>query len=142
MDHLLRPCPSSSPVSPLPATSDEEMANSRVEAQVPCVSLSSYGALPSSRSSWPTCGPCCLRAPSFWSFKRVDDLCASCLDFGPNDCRVILKPRHGYVPKVLSTPFRAQVYYPSSTLRCRAACSITQSSSWFVSEATLKGCLS
>lgn len=31
----------------------------------------------------------------------------SCLDFGPKDCKVILKPRH--VPKVLSTPFKAQV---------------------------------
>ncbi len=28
---------------------------------------------------------------------------------GPNDSKVILKPRLGYVPKVLSTPFRAQV---------------------------------
>ncbi len=34
---------------------------------------------------------------------------ASCLDFGPNDCKVVLKPRHGYVPKLLSTLFRAQV---------------------------------
>lgn len=34
---------------------------------------------------------------------------ASCLEFGPNDCKVILKPRHGYVPKVLSTSFRVQV---------------------------------
>ncbi len=48
------------------------------------------------------------------SVKRVGDLqvlsiSASCLEFGPNDCKVVLKPRHGYVPKVLSTPFRAQV---------------------------------
>ncbi len=47
------------------------------------------------------------------SVKRVGDLqalsiSASCLEFGPNDCKVILKPRHGYVPKVLSTLFRAQ----------------------------------
>ena len=46
--------------------------------------------------------------------KHVGDLQAlsfstSCLEFGLNDCKVILKPRHGYVPKVLSTPFRAQV---------------------------------
>lgn len=34
---------------------------------------------------------------------------AFCLEFGSNDCKVILKPRHGYVPKVLSTPFRVQV---------------------------------
>ncbi len=27
------------------------------------------------------------------------------LQFGPNDTKVILKPRHGYIPKVLSTPF-------------------------------------
>ncbi len=33
----------------------------------------------------------------------------ACLEFGPNDSKVVLKPRHGYVPKVLSTPFRAQV---------------------------------
>ncbi|XP_048019354.1 uncharacterized protein LOC125250684 [Megalobrama amblycephala] len=48
------------------------------------------------------------------SVKRVGDLQAlsvspSCLEFGPNDSKVILKPRHGYVPKVLSTPIRAQV---------------------------------
>ncbi|KAI2647445.1 Transposon Ty3-G Gag-Pol polyprotein [Labeo rohita] len=48
------------------------------------------------------------------SVKRVGDLQAlsigpSCLEFGPGDSKVILKPRHGYVPKVPSTPFRAQV---------------------------------
>ncbi len=48
------------------------------------------------------------------SVKRVGDLQAlstspACLEFGPNDSKVVLKPRHGYVPKVLSTPFRAQV---------------------------------
>ncbi len=48
------------------------------------------------------------------SFKRVGDLQAlstspACLEFGPNDSKFVLKPRHGYVPKVLSTPFRAQV---------------------------------
>ncbi len=48
------------------------------------------------------------------SVKRVGDLHAlstspACLEFGPNDSKVVLKPRHGYVPKVLSTPFRAQV---------------------------------
>lgn len=37
------------------------------------------------------------------SVKRMGDLqalsvCASSLEFGPNDCKVILKPRHGYVP--------------------------------------------
>ncbi len=45
------------------------------------------------------------------SVKRVGDLQAlsvnpACLEF---DSKVILKPRLGYVPKVLSTPFRAQV---------------------------------
>ncbi len=48
------------------------------------------------------------------SVKRVGDLHAlsvnpACLEFGPNDSKVVLKPRLGYVPKVLSTPFRAQV---------------------------------
>ncbi len=48
------------------------------------------------------------------SVKRVGDLQAlsispACLEFGPNDSKVVLKPRHGYIPKVLSTPFRAQV---------------------------------
>ncbi len=48
------------------------------------------------------------------SVKRVGDLQAlsinqSCLEFGPNDSKVVLKPRLGYLPKVLSTPFRAQV---------------------------------
>ncbi len=48
------------------------------------------------------------------SVKRVGDLQAlsvnpACLEFGPNDSKVVLKPRLGYVPKVLSTPFRARV---------------------------------
>ncbi len=48
------------------------------------------------------------------SVKRVGDLQAlsvnpACLELGPNDSKVVLKPRLGYVPKVLSTPFRAQV---------------------------------
>ncbi|KAI2646365.1 Gag-Pol polyprotein [Labeo rohita] len=48
------------------------------------------------------------------SVKRMGDLQAlsvspSCLEFGPGDSKVILKLRHGYVPKVPSTPFRAQV---------------------------------
>ncbi|XP_048019539.1 uncharacterized protein LOC125250806 [Megalobrama amblycephala] len=48
------------------------------------------------------------------SVKRVGDLqvlsvSPACLEFGPGDSKVVLKPRHGYVPKVLSTPFRAQV---------------------------------
>ncbi len=48
------------------------------------------------------------------SVKRIGDLQAlsvspTWLEFGPNDSKVILKLRHGYKPKVLSTPFRAQV---------------------------------
>ncbi|KAI2649139.1 Leucine--tRNA ligase [Labeo rohita] len=48
------------------------------------------------------------------SVKRVGDLQAlsiddSCIEFGPGDCKLTLKPRKGYVPKVLSTPFKAQV---------------------------------
>ncbi len=48
------------------------------------------------------------------SVKRMGDLQAlsvspNCLEFGPGDSKVVLKPRHGYIPKVLFTPFRAQV---------------------------------
>lgn len=48
------------------------------------------------------------------SIKLVGDLQAlsvspSCLEFGPNDSKVVLKPRHDYVLKVVSIPFRAQV---------------------------------
>ncbi|XDV26198.1 hypothetical protein PO909_029965, partial [Leuciscus waleckii] len=48
------------------------------------------------------------------SMKRIGDLqalsvSAACMEFGSNDSKVILKPKHGYVPKSLNTPFRAQV---------------------------------
>ncbi len=48
------------------------------------------------------------------SIKRVGDLHAfsvddSCLQFGPADSQMILRPRAGYVPKVPTTPFRDQV---------------------------------
>ncbi len=33
----------------------------------------------------------------------------SCLEFGPKDSKIVLKPSYGCIPKVLSTPFRAQV---------------------------------
>ena len=48
------------------------------------------------------------------SVKHMGDLqvlsvSPTCLEFGPNNSKVVLKPRHRYIPKVLSTPFRAQV---------------------------------
>ncbi len=48
------------------------------------------------------------------SIKRVGDLQAfsvdeSCLEFGQADSSATLRPRPGYVPKVLTTPFRDQV---------------------------------
>ncbi len=48
------------------------------------------------------------------SIKRVGDLHAfsvddSCLQFGPVDSQIILRPRPGYVPKVPTTSFRDQV---------------------------------
>ncbi|KAI2646019.1 ORF V: Enzymatic polyprotein [Labeo rohita] len=51
---------------------------------------------------------------TFTSIKRVGDLHAfsvseSCLEFGPADSHVTLRPRPGYVPKVPTTPFRDQV---------------------------------
>ncbi len=55
------------------------------------------------------------------SVKRVGELQAlsvnpACLEFGHKDSKVVLKPRLGYVPKVLSTPFRAQVMTLSAFL--------------------------
>ncbi len=48
------------------------------------------------------------------SIKRDEDLHAfsvddSCLEFGPADSYIILRPRPGYVTKVPTTPFRDQV---------------------------------
>ncbi|KAL0180479.1 hypothetical protein M9458_022885, partial [Cirrhinus mrigala] len=48
------------------------------------------------------------------SIKRVGDLQAfsvneACLEFGPADSHVVLRPRPGYVPKVPTTPFWDQV---------------------------------
>ncbi len=47
------------------------------------------------------------------SAKRIGDLHAfsvdsDCIRFGPGDCSVTLRPRMGYVPKSLSTPFKIQ----------------------------------
>ncbi len=55
------------------------------------------------------------------SVKRLGDwqglsVSAACLEFGPNDSKVILKPRHGYIPKALYTPFRVQVITLSALL--------------------------
>ncbi len=55
------------------------------------------------------------------SVKRVGDLQALsvnlvCLEFRPNDSKVVLKPWLGYVPEVLSTPFRAHVIKLSAFL--------------------------
>ncbi len=46
------------------------------------------------------------------SVKRVGDLqalsvCAFYLEFGSSDCKAVLQPHSGYVPKVLTAPFRA-----------------------------------
>ncbi len=56
------------------------------------------------------------------SVKRLGDwqglsVSAACLEFGPNDSKVILKPRHGYIPKALYTPFRVQVITLSALLQ-------------------------
>ncbi len=47
------------------------------------------------------------------SAKRIGDLHtfsvdSDCIRFGPGDCSVTLRPRMGYVPKSLSTPFKTQ----------------------------------
>ncbi len=48
------------------------------------------------------------------SLKRVGDLQAfsvseTCMDFAPGLVKVTLRPRPGYIPKILSTSFRSQV---------------------------------
>ncbi len=48
------------------------------------------------------------------SLKRVEDLQAfsvseTCMDFAPGLVKVTLRPRPGYIPKVLSTSFRSQM---------------------------------
>ncbi len=48
----------------------------------------------------------------------------ACLEFGPNDSKVVLRPRLGYVPKVFSTPFRAQVMALSPRRAARNPCSV------------------
>ncbi len=58
------------------------------------------------------------------SLKRVGDLQAfsvseTCMDFAPGLVKVTLRPRPGYIPKVLSTSFRSQVVtslFPSPSL--------------------------
>lgn len=56
--------------------------------------------------------------------KRVGDLQALsidnlCIEFGPGDCRITLKPRKGYVLKVLSTPLKEQIIARSAFPRNR-----------------------
>ncbi len=63
------------------------------------------------------------------SLKRVGDLKAlsvseMCMDFAPGLVKVTLRPRPGYIPKVLSTSFRSQVvtlhsFHPPPLLRVR-----------------------
>ncbi len=39
-----------------------------------------------------------------------------CFKFRPNNSKIVLKPRHGYIAKVLSNPFRSQVITLSTLL--------------------------
>ncbi len=53
-------------------------------------------------------------APPYHQTRLCDSATAfsvdnSCLQFGPADSQIILRPRPGYVPKVPTTPFRDQV---------------------------------
>ncbi len=76
------------------------------------------------------------------SLKRVGDLQAfsvseTCMDFAPGLVKVTLRPRPGYIPKVLSTSFRSQVvtlhsFHPPPLLQVRmrdSTCS-TRSGHW------------
>ncbi len=64
------------------------------------------------------------------SAKRIGDLHAfsvdsDCIRFGPGDCSVTLRPRMGYVPKSLSTPFKIQTVSLSALSSESAASSET-----------------
>ncbi len=60
------------------------------------------------RSGRPVCLPGHAPLPAVGDLQAfsVDD---SCLEFGPADSHVVLRPRPGYVPKVPTTPFRDRV---------------------------------
>lgn len=52
--------------------------------------------------------------PALALVKRLGDLQAflvepSCLEFDPNNSKVVLRPKTAYNPKVLTTPYRVQV---------------------------------
>lgn len=80
------------------------------------------------------------------SVKRVDCLQAlsvepSCLELSPNDSKLVLRSRKGYMPKVLSTQFRMQVIALSAHPLCpvKALRVYTEHSSFLsASEAALK----
>ncbi|KAI2646315.1 ORF V: Enzymatic polyprotein [Labeo rohita] len=91
------------------------------------------------------------------SIKRVGELQAfsvnkACLEFGPGDSHVMLRPRPGYVPKVPTTPFCDQVVNlqalpleeadPASALLCPVHTSDAPSSSLSALEVSRKGMLS
>ncbi|KAL0153346.1 hypothetical protein M9458_051342 [Cirrhinus mrigala] len=60
----------------------------------------------------------------------------TCLEFGPNDSKIILKPRQGYVPKVLLTLFRAQEFNLLSPTIEAAVCML-RLSKWIIEAITL-----
>ncbi|KAL0161624.1 hypothetical protein M9458_045349, partial [Cirrhinus mrigala] len=71
------------------------------------------------------------------SVKRVGDLHAlsvndSCLEFGPADSHVVLRPWPGYVPKVLTTPFRDQTIPSQEGQQKGKAVSKQRISHWLV----------
>ncbi len=44
-----------------------------------------------------------------WEICRCYESALFASNSEPNDTKIVQKPRHGHIPKVLSTPFRAQV---------------------------------
>ncbi len=55
----------------------------------------------------------------------------SCLEFGPNDTKIVLKSRHGYIPKVLSTQSAGDYSLGASYVGARPGFESTQMPSTF-----------
>ncbi len=85
----------------------------------PALSLSRHGICPhcwgpsfwAATVCWPSSPDAKDRSAASSNIGKTYGISAGAisLEFGPNDSKIVLKPRHGYIPKFLSTPFRVQV---------------------------------
>ncbi len=53
---------------------------------------------------------------------QVLSVSPSCLEFKPNDSKIVLKPRHGYIPKVLSNTFQGVSGHKAMTVQMDNLC--------------------